>query len=91
MAEEKATRKINTAADMAQLRREGRILSSQELEELSTRVTALEEMAKLEDRFKILESRKRPRPITDMEGNQPKRQRQQRYQPEPSVDPSSSH
>ncbi|KAH8593080.1 hypothetical protein B0O99DRAFT_673941 [Bisporella sp. PMI_857] len=80
MTEEESTPEINTAADLAQLRGEGRILSSQELEELSTRVKALEDMAKLEDRLKTLESQERPRSTTDSEGNQPKRQRQQREQ-----------
>ena len=45
-----------TAADLAKLRNEGRPLSSQELKELSTRVKALEEMARLEDRLRALES-----------------------------------
>ena len=53
-----------TAADLARLRNEGRPLSSQELKELSTRVKALEEMARLEDRLRALESRKRPRSTT---------------------------
>ena len=53
-----------TAADLARLRNEGRPLSSQELKELSTRVKALEEMARLEDWLRALESRKRPRSTT---------------------------
>ena len=40
---------VNTAADLARLRDKGRLLSSQELKELNTRVKALEEIAKLED------------------------------------------
>jgi hypothetical protein len=91
MAEERGTSEINSAADMAQLRREGRILNSQELKELNAKVKALEEMAKIEDRFKTLEKRKRPKSPTDVESNQPKRRRQQQYQPEPSENPSSSH
>jgi hypothetical protein len=55
------TASISTAADLAKLRDEGRALNPQELEELNTRVQALEEMAKLEDRLKALEKRKRPR------------------------------
>ena len=58
---DQATPEVNTAADLAQLRRDGRILNSQELKELSARVKALEEMAKLEDRLKVLENRKRLR------------------------------
>ena len=55
------TASISTAADLAKLRDEGRALNPQELKELNTRVQALEEMAKLEDRLKALEKRKRPR------------------------------
>ena len=40
---------ISTASDLAKLQDEGRTLNPQELEELNTRVQALEEMAKLED------------------------------------------
>ena len=52
---------VNTAADLARLRNEGKILTPQELKELSTRIKALEEIAKIEDRLKALESRKHPR------------------------------
>ena len=52
---------VNTAADLARLQNEGRPLSSQELKELNIRIKALEEMARLEDRLKALENRKRPR------------------------------
>ena len=55
-----ASTTVNTAADLARLRDEGWLLSSQELKELNTRVKALEEIAKLEDRLKALENRKRP-------------------------------
>jgi hypothetical protein len=54
-------REVNTAADLAKLRNDGKLLTSQELKELNTRVKALEEMARLEDRLRALESRKRPR------------------------------
>jgi len=47
---------VNTAADLARLRNEGKILTPQELKELSARIKALEEMAKMEDRLKALES-----------------------------------
>jgi hypothetical protein len=60
---DQVTPEINTAADLARLRNEGRSLSSQELKELSTRIKALEEMARLEDRLRALENRKHPRSI----------------------------
>src|SRR5436190_14962667 len=52
---------INTAADLARLWNEGKILTPQELKELSARIKALEEMAKMEDQLRTLKSRKRPR------------------------------
>src|SRR5271167_2661853 len=58
---ESVTLGVNTAADLAKLRDEGQTLSSQELKELNTRVKALEEMARLEDRLRTLENRKRSR------------------------------
>jgi hypothetical protein len=69
---DQVTPEVNTATDLARLRSEGRLLSSQELKELNARVKALEEMAKLEDRLRALENRKRPR-STDTE-SQPERQ-----------------
>ena len=45
----RTNREVNTAADLARLRDEGRPLSSRELKELTTRVKALEDMAELED------------------------------------------
>ena len=54
-------REVNTAADLARLRNEGKILTPQELKELSTRIKALEDMAKMEDQLKALENRKCPR------------------------------
>ena len=77
---------MNTAADLARLSKEGRILSSQELKELSARVKALEEMARLEDRLKALETRKHPRPV-EIEDDQPDHPK--RYKPERSTNPSS--
>ena len=74
---------MSTVADLARLCKEGRILSSQELKELSARVKALEEIARLEDRLKALETRKHPRPV-EIEDDQPKR-----YKPERSTNPSS--
>ena len=58
---DQGTPEVNTAAGLARLRSEGRLLSSQELKELNNRVKALEEMARLEDRLRALENRKRPR------------------------------
>jgi hypothetical protein len=56
-----SSREVNTAADLAKLRNAGKPLSSQELKELNARIKAFEEMARLEDRLRALESRKRPR------------------------------
>ena len=53
---DQVTLEVSTAADLARLRNKGRILSSQELKELSARVKALEEIARLEDRLKALET-----------------------------------
>jgi hypothetical protein len=50
---------VNTAADLSRLRTEGHPLTSQELKELNTRVKAFEEMARIEDRLRLLENRKR--------------------------------
>jgi hypothetical protein len=50
---------VNTAADLARLRAEGKALTASELKELNARIKALEEMAKLEDRLRLLENRKR--------------------------------
>ena len=46
---DQATPEVNTAADLARLRDEGQVLSSQQLKELTTRVKALEDMTKIED------------------------------------------
>ena len=59
------TREINTANDLARLRAEGRTLTTQELIDLNTRVGALEEMARIEDRLRILENRKRTREASE--------------------------
>ena len=40
---------VSTAAALARLRDEGRTLSTQELKELTAKIKALEDMAKLED------------------------------------------
>ena len=65
---------ITTAAELAQLRNEGKTLSTQELKELNARVKALEEMARIEDRLRVLENRKRSRTdetIDDQSTNAP--------------------
>jgi hypothetical protein len=52
-------REINTAADLARLRAKGTMLTATELKELNARIKTLEDMAKLEDRLRLLENRKR--------------------------------
>jgi hypothetical protein len=56
-----SSREVNTAADLARLQNDGKPLMSQELKELNARIKAFEEMARMEDRLRALESRKRPR------------------------------
>jgi len=51
---------IRTADDLRRLIDEGKTLTTQELKELNTRIKAFEEMARMEDRLKLLENRKRP-------------------------------
>src|SRR6266487_2346479 len=53
------TMEVNTAADLAKLRAEGKPLTSQERRELNTRIKAFEDMAQMEDRLRTLEKRKR--------------------------------
>ena len=52
---------VSTAADLARLRDEGWTLSTQELKELTAKIKALEDIAKLEDRLRALENQKQPR------------------------------
>jgi hypothetical protein len=52
-------REINTATDLARLRAKGTMLTATELKELNARIKTLEEIAKLEDRLRLLENRKR--------------------------------
>ena len=52
-------REVNTAADLARLRAKGKTITALELKELTTRIKALEEMAKLEDRLRHLENQRR--------------------------------
>jgi hypothetical protein len=62
---------INTAADLAKLRMEGRPLTNQKLKELSARVKTFEEMARIEDRLRLLENRKRTSEAIEDPINQP--------------------
>jgi hypothetical protein len=50
---------VNTAADLAKLRADGKPLTCQEQKELNSRIKAFEEMAQMEDRLRALENRKR--------------------------------
>jgi hypothetical protein len=61
---ESTARGLPTSRDLAQLRSEGKTMSSQELRELSAQIKTFEEMARLEDRLKALENRKRSAPHT---------------------------
>ena len=54
-----STMEVTTAADLAKLRAEGKPLTSQELKELNARIKAFKEMARIEDRLRLLENRKR--------------------------------
>ena len=56
-----SSQEINTAADLAKLRNAGKPLSSQEIKELNARIKAFEEIARMEDRLRALENRKRPK------------------------------
>ncbi|KAH9208313.1 hypothetical protein DL95DRAFT_480587, partial [Leptodontidium sp. 2 PMI_412] len=56
---DQATPEVNTAADLAKLRAQGRLLTPQELKDLSTKIKTLEDIARLEDRLKAIENRKR--------------------------------
>jgi len=53
------TQGVTTATDLAKLQAEGKPLTTQELKELNTRVKAFEEMARIEDRLRLLENHKR--------------------------------
>jgi hypothetical protein len=68
-----STMEVTTAADLAKLRTEGKPLTSQELKELNARVKAFEEMARIEDRLRLLESRKRQHNLEALENNQSER------------------
>ena len=54
------SQEVNTAADLARLCNNSKLLMSQELKELNTRIKTLEEIAQLEDRLRALEKRKHP-------------------------------
>ena len=55
-------RDLPTSIDLAQLQYTRKTLSPQELKKLAARVRTLEEMARLEDRLKVLEDCKRLTP-----------------------------
>jgi hypothetical protein len=65
-----STMEVTTAADLARLRAEGKPLTSQELKELNSRIKAFEEMARMEDRLRLLENRKRQRDSEATENHQ---------------------
>jgi hypothetical protein len=50
---------ITTSTKLAELRAEGKTLTLQELDKLDIRVIALEKIARIKDRLRRLESRKR--------------------------------
>src|SRR5271154_1541714 len=84
------TREVNTAADLAILRSKGKTLTSQELTELNTRITALEKMARMEDRLRSLEKRKRTEAINDsISQASPFGSSDQQLQPEYSLNQAS--
>ena len=68
-----STMEVTTAADLAKLRAEGKPLTSQELKELNARIKAFEEMARMEDRLRLLENRKRQHNSEASENNQAER------------------
>ena len=60
-----SSRGIDTAADLAKLLKEGKPLTTQELKELNARIKSFEEMVRMEDRLRALETRKRSRTELD--------------------------
>jgi hypothetical protein len=65
-----STMEVTTAADLARLRAEGKPLTSQEL---NSRIKAFKEIARIEDRLRLLENRKRQRNSEASENNQAER------------------
>ena len=68
-----STMEVTTAADLARLRAEGRTLTSQELKDLNACIKAFEEMARIEDRLRLLENWKRQHDSEASENNQVER------------------
>ncbi len=68
-----STMEVTTAADLARLRAEGRTLTSQELKDLNACIKAFEEMARIEDRLRLLENWKRQHDSEASENNQAER------------------
>ena len=81
---------VNTAADLARLRDEGRTLTTQELKELTTRIKALEDIAKLEDRLRALENQKQPRSADTNQHNNRQSTQQSDQQPRHIIDPPNA-
>ena len=80
---ESTAKGLPTSQDLAQLCSAGKTISPQELKELTAQIKTFEEIARLEDRLKALENRKRPAPCTREStiGFIPL------YQPEPELEP----
>jgi hypothetical protein len=53
------SRIIYIATDVARIQVEGQVLTAQELKELNSRIKALKEVARPEDRLRVLENRRR--------------------------------
>jgi hypothetical protein len=64
-----STMEVTTAADLAKLRAEGKPLTSQELKELNVQIKAFKEMARIEDRLRLLENWKRQHNLEALENN----------------------
>ena len=94
---DQVTPEVNTAADLARLRDEGRTLNVRELKELTTRIKALEEMAQLEDHLRTLERKRHRSADTEdqlehqLDSHEPKRSATERsVNPERSANPERS-
>lgn len=80
-----AVQELPTSQEIARLRSAGRAMAPQELKELTAKVKALEDMARLEDRLKALENRKRSAPPTEESTSSPNRQ----LEPQPFLEAES--
>ena len=77
---------ITTAVELEQLQNKGKTFTLQELKKLNTRVKALEEIACIEDRLRLLENRKHPR--DSKTSDNPRSSRGPSYTTRPSRGPS---